>query len=320
MKGCRPLFAFLLLVLLPSTGCLHLSLPKTPRPAEPLPASALSQFVISGDTTFTSSETTIEIQPRYTLLRVELVPAHDSPLTNIYLDYYRLPRDKSPVIVLLPISGGHYEPESIFARYFVRRGFAVLLVRRREFSNQTPTLEAVNAGLKEPVTVNKTVLDWIQTRPELDAERIGLFGISVGGIQGALLASLDQRISAAALGLTGGDLPFVLARSTEKGISKPRAAFLREHNMGLDEFEAGLRKTITCDPILCAQYADPEKILLVLAMCDRVVPFKKGWELRQGMGRPETVLLPTGHYTAALCIPYVERTCLRFFRKHLKTP
>jgi hypothetical protein len=38
------------------------------------------------------------------------------------------------------------------------------------------------------------------------------------------------------------------------------------------------------------------------------------------MGRPETLLLPTGHYTAALMIPYIRDQSLRFFQKKFALP
>jgi hypothetical protein len=56
-------------------------------------------------------------------------------------------------------------------------------------------------------------------------------------------------------------------------------------------------------------------MLLVLACCDRVVPIRKGRELRDRMGRPETIFLPTGHYSALLCLPYLQHESFKFLRK-----
>jgi hypothetical protein len=79
------------------------------------------------------------------------------------------------------------------------------------------------------------------------------------------------------------------------------------------QLEDELRKTITCEPNVVAPKIDPQDALLVLGAFDRVVPFKKGWELRGKMRRPETIILPTGHYSALLCVPYLKRQTLRFF-------
>jgi len=40
-------------------------------------------------------------------------------------------------------------------------------------------------------------VDYLQTRPEVDRERIGCVGLSVGGFRSAHLAALDERIKAA---------------------------------------------------------------------------------------------------------------------------
>jgi len=141
----------------------------------------------------------------------------------------------------------------------------------------------------------------------------------MGGIQTALITALDKRIKAATFGLAAGDVPFVLAHSTERSITRHRAKYLREHQMDLTTFQEQFRKVVTYDPMLLAPYIDSRQVLMVLGMWDTVVPFGKGWELRDKVGRPETVLLPTGHYTALLCVPYVKYRCLRFFRRKLET-
>ena len=64
-----------------------------------------------------------------------------------------------------------------------------------------------------------------------------------------------------------------------------------------------------------ANYVDPKKVLLVLGRYDDVVPYEKGVELKEKMGNPETILLPAGHYTAVLSIPYIKSQSFEFFEK-----
>jgi pimeloyl-ACP methyl ester carboxylesterase len=298
------------------SGCAELPVHTPPRPPRPLAASLAAQFSQCDNLVLRGSRI-VQTKRQYTLRRMELVATNNPAHPTIELDYYNVGASSSPVILLLPISGGDYEAESIFARYFAKRGFAVILVRRRELNTESVTPEAINAWLKDTVIVNKKVLDWIQTRPELDPDRIGLFGISMGSIQGALLAALDPRIQAATLGLAGADLPFVLSHSSEKSIVRDRNRFVSKHAMSLSDFQDALARAITWDPGLLAQYVDPQKMMLVLGVFDTVVPFKKGLELRRKMGYPQTLFVPTGHYTAVLFIPYIEGDCLRFFREHL---
>jgi len=58
----------------------------------------------------------------------------------------------------------------------------------------------VLAGATWPGVVNyddRRVVDYLQTRPDVDAERIGCVGISMGGYRSIYLAALDERIRAA---------------------------------------------------------------------------------------------------------------------------
>ncbi|HZI30921.1 MAG TPA: alpha/beta hydrolase, partial [Candidatus Binatia bacterium] len=203
-----------------------------------------------------------------------------------------------------------------FARYFARHGFAALIAHRwkmpREFE-----LEAVDRWLRVSVEENQMVLDWAASRPELDAGRIGLFGISLGGIRGVLLTAIDPRIKASVLGLTGGDLPAILAHSADRGVKRRREEALGKTGWTLDEFETKLRESITCEPDVFAAHIDPHCVLLVLGVFDHMVPFKQGWELREHLGKPETILLPTGHLTAVLAIPMIQMQSVRFFEARM---
>ena len=315
----KKLLSFVPVPMLLLAGCVHLPPKRAARLPKPLPTCVASEFNAPAARPSKCEETLVKNESRYALRRVELTFDRISATSNITIDYYQVEgrARPSPVIVLLPISGGGYEVESHFARYFAKHGLAVALVHRREVGKQTPKASEIEGWLKQNIACHKRVLDWIETRSELDAHRIGLFGISMGGIQAALLTPLDDRVKAATFGLAAGDLPFVLAHSTEKSIARHRAEFMRAHQMNRAQFQDELRKAITCDPALLAPYVEQQRILLVLGFCDTVVPFDKGWELRGKLGKPETLILPTGHYSALFCIPYVKNRCLHFFRKHL---
>ena len=60
-------------------------------------------------------------------------------------------------------------------------------------------------------------------------------------------------------------------------------------------------------------------VLLILASLDTVVPFKKGEELKQKMGNPETITISAGHYTAVVYIPYIQHQALQFFQERFRT-
>ena len=303
-----------------ATGCYHCGRSVRNTAPPPVPTALAAPFAYPRQTNFVCQEKEIAAKPRYSVKRVEFQITSNLSETNrtIVFDYY-VPAGPGPkpVLLVLPVMGGkHYDLEEIFARYFVRHGLAAIILRRERWS-ETEGIAAIDPMLRQTVIDNKRVIDWIETRPELDAARIGVFGASMGGIKGALLAGLDDRVRAAVLGLAGGDLPYILTETREPGVRKQRERLLRSAHLTPDELQARLKQTITCDPLAFAPYVDPDKVLMFVAVFDTVVPNTRGRELRAAMGKPEMVLLPTGHYTAALCLPYIESQSLKFFQRKL---
>lgn len=235
------------------------------------------------------------------------------------LDYYRPVNttNPAPVIVVLPIIGGGYPLEKFFCSYFARHGMAAVLVRREGLKKVFGRLEEIDDTLRHSAIDARQALDWIETRTELDPARIGMFGISMGGIRAAFLTPLDPRIRAATIALAGGDLPYIITHSTEGGLTRRRKAFLEKSGMSEEQFQEALKPVITCDPMSVASSIDRSRVLLVVAAFDKAVPTRKGLELRRAMGKPETVFVPAGHYTSLLFLPYIKPACLRFFREKL---
>src|SRR5205814_7983443 len=59
----------------------------------------------------------------------------------------------------------------------------------------------------------RRALDYLETVPEVDPKRIGFYGVSMGGILGALAAGLDTRFRAPVLVTAGGDYGAFLENS-----------------------------------------------------------------------------------------------------------
>ena len=280
-----------------------------------------AQFDYAKPKGFRCHEIDLGLQQKYFLKKIELAGlSPDRTNRTLVFDYF-VPQTngKHPVLLILPMLGGSYTLEKYFACYFAKRGFACVIVHREQPPKDSG-LDVLDVLLKQSVLDNRQALDWIETRPELNAQRIGVFGISMGAIKGALLTPLDPRVRAATLGLVGGDIPYILTYTTEHGISRRREAILRDQDLTLLQLHEKLSQGIHCDPKAVAAFVDPKKVLLILGAFDTVVPIKKGLELRKQMGKPETILVPTGHYSAILFLPYIQRQCWKFFEKKLADP
>lgn len=81
------------------------------------------------------------------------------------------------------------------------------------------------------------------------------------------------------------------------------------------EFESILREGCVWEPLDFAETINPKRVNLVLGALDTVVPFEKGMELREALGKPRTTILPTGHYVALLYLKYIESQAFKFFER-----
>jgi 2,6-dihydroxypseudooxynicotine hydrolase len=307
----QPVYALACAVVLAAaSGCVRLPGPASPRAPRPVPPEVAAAFA-SGPARTPAPHRATGVDGVVRLALASPVP--DNPERQLELDVY-LPAGPGPhpVILLLPAARSSYAVEASFARYFAERGHAGAILRRERTAGRGSVIEAIDGRVRRAVIDGRRALDRIATEPALDAGRVGLFGISLGGIEGALLAALEPRIGAAVVGLAGGDLASILMRTTDPSFARQREAWLAETGLDPAGGEDLLRRSLVHDPLAYAPYADPARLLMVIARFDRAVPAEAGWRLRAALGDPETLLLPTGHYTAALTIPWLKPAVLEF--------
>ncbi len=302
------------------TGCAHRALNPEYTGPRPLPEEirrAYSHEKFMGE----YIETVLLKKKNVTIKQIEFLPSHNilTNTHNIRIDYYDVNHtEKKPVVMVLPILGGSNKFAKNFASYFAKKGYAAVIVHRQKQYKRLKEIDTIDLTLRQIVFDHKQVIDWIETRKELDSKRIGVFGISMGGIKSALISSLDYRIRASVIAMAAGNIPYLLAYSSEKGVIKKRKKFMKKQGLTVEAFHSRLKDEITCDPIHFAEFINARNVLLILARFDRVIPYAKGKELREKMGSPETLYLFSGHYTALPYIFYVKWKAYRFFRRSLE--
>ncbi|MBL9088130.1 MAG: prolyl oligopeptidase family serine peptidase [Planctomycetia bacterium] len=226
-----------------------------------------------------------------------------------------------PAIVMSPILGGEALLVSDLALDLASDGYHVLVVRRGELRvDPARGIEQVEDRLAADVSGQVQALDWLLTHPDVDAARVASFGISAGGIQVAMVAGADPRYRAHVIALAGGPLPDVLTTSSEKQLRRLVASGRAQTGLTTDELREALRRAIVTDPVALARHVPPERVLLILADHDTSVPTWTGEQLREALGRPETVVLPWGHYGSILALPLVRQRMRAFLDHHLGRP
>lgn len=285
----------------------------------PLPAKLAARYAYDPPVLHPAS-TEIEARRTFVVRAVRLAPVEpdgtaDTLAKTIRFDYYDVQSETpAPVVLVLPILNGNLHVTRYFARYFAEQGFAALLMDR----DREPipvALQHVEQTMRRNLLDYRRVLDWIATRPELDSRRIGVFGISFGGIDAVVLAALDDRVDAVVAGMAGGDLPYLFVNTSYRSVARQVAREVHRNGLSRDSLEKRLSAEIVTDPMSLAPYVDARDLLMIMTRSDWIIPFEAQQRLRRRLGGPATMVLPTGHRTSVVYFPLLRSSASEFFAK-----
>lgn len=260
---------------------------------------------------------TINEKRRYVVKRVEFPSALNVFGTeNIKVDYYVQKKEGTyPTVLVLPISGGIDFTVTSFAKHFASHGFNCAVVHNRKADlEHTQSADEVEEYFRQNILDNRQVLDYLVEREEVDKDRLGCLGLSLGGIRASMLSGVDERLKCTVIGLAGGSIADITVHSEEKEIKE----HMKELAMmgGTPELvHAELSDKVVTDPIKLAPHIDARNVLMFIAMFDRVVPRTCCDQLWKSCGKPEVVYLPAGHYGSFLFLPYAVCKSLDFFEE-----
>jgi len=121
-------------------------------------------------------------------------------------------KDRRPVVILLHGTGSRKEEFLALMRTLADRGFAAVAIDARHHGARivhgsvneqyfAAMLETYRTGKGRPYLYDTVwdvmrLVDYLETRADVDAARIGVMGISKGGTEAYLAAAVDPRIAA----------------------------------------------------------------------------------------------------------------------------
>jgi dienelactone hydrolase len=164
----------------------------------------------------------------------------------------------------------------------------------------------------------RRTIDVLASRPEIDADRIGVTGISLGGIIAATAAGGEPRINRAALFLAGGDLMKIIHHAREtRPLSKMILSLPPQERSDIEgkisevdplQFAAGLKDK-----------ARQGKVMMFNAAEDEVIPRPCSEKLAAAMEMSDRVvwIQGLGHYTSMAELPRVLKATAEFFAQDL---
>lgn len=226
---------------------------------------------------------------------------------TVHCEYYRPAKPgKYPACVVLHILGGDFPLSRMFAHHLARNGVAALFVKMPYYGERAqPGTKArmISVDPKQTVQgITQAVKDvryataWLAAQEEVDADQLGVFGISLGGIMATLSAEAEPRLSKCCSLLAGGDLARVLRDTNERRIVEARRLWTSKGKT-IDEL-IDLMKTV--DPCTYGKCLHGRKVLMLNAKNDEVIPPECTESLWEACGRPEIHWYNAGHFTAIL--------------------
>jgi len=247
--------------------------------------------------------------------------------------------DKAPLVIMLHGVGDHsVVPCRFLARDLASQGIACLILYLAVHSSRMPKVlrkAMPRLGTDEWFEIYRTsvievrqVADWAGSRPEIDEERLAIFGISLGGFVSAITMGVDERIGAGILFVSGGNSGKI-AQKARSGILQRNyrsseaeyrenqenyASYLAEvAEKGLEEVAAPTSNYLM-DPLTYAHRLRNRQLLMMNAKWDVFIPREATEDFWQGCGQPEIVWFAAGHSSIWFWYPAIKRRMNNFLR------
>jgi hypothetical protein len=169
----------------------------------------------------------------------------------------------------------------------------------------------------------RRLLDWAETRSDVDQSRIGIVGFSMSALVAATLMGNDARISSAVLMMGAAELGDVFASCGNRA-GEVRRHVLENYGWSLGQYRDFFAKLFgPADPVRYRGHYNPEKILMIDASFDDCMPRAARDALWEATGRPERISLPYRHRGAfysitPLGLNFARRKIYRFLDKALE--
>ncbi|WP_329250992.1 alpha/beta hydrolase [Actinoallomurus sp. NBC_01490] len=236
-----------------------------------------------------------------------------------------------------------------FATAFAAAGIAVLTIDYRYLgeSGGLPRQQVLPEAQCDDL---RNALTWLSERPEIDAERIGLWGTSFGGGHVLRVAALDRRVTAVvaqvpAIGLwryfrrsepavrerflastladrlayarTGEPRPLAITadEDTESVLGPTDLDWHRRNEKEHETFHNwiaahSLDRIVPYDPGAFAEDISPIPLLMILAEADTTTPPEVAREIYDRVRKPKQLLELSGGHYDVYDVPSVRDACI----------
>lgn len=232
-----------------------------------------------------------------------------------------------PAVICLPILNGDEDLTAMMCTVLAARGVVAVTFKLPYYGARGPTegrrALAANprlflSALEQAGQEIQRLVDLLQARPEVNPAKVGIAGISLGGIMSATAAGVEPRLQRAVLILAGGDLPAMIHHARETRQLSQMIKKLPETERSQVEQQLRAFDPLTHAPAL-RDRARQGRVLMLNAGQDEVIPRVCTEKLATALGLSDKVVWfdGLGHYTALAELPRALRMMADFFAQDL---
>jgi esterase/lipase len=246
---------------------------------------------------------------------------------------------KLPLVILIHGLGDHSAiPLHVMARQLSNKGMHCFVLylpfhsRRlpKEMKKRSPnfTQEEWFDGYRIAITDVRQIIDWAETREEIDSSKIAVVGFSLGSIVSSIAMGVDNRIKAGIFIACGGNSAkiqkfsrfakfrkqYQFEEKDYQDYQSSYAQYLKDIlTAGWEKIEPA-RQNFLIDPLTYAHLLKERPVLMLNAQWDEFFPRETSIELRNACGVGEQYWFPTGHPTIWLFYPSIAGRIYRFLQ------
>lgn len=219
----------------------------------------------------------------------------------IYLPDTATAKHPAPCLILLHGLGGNKEMMTPLAQFLAGAGYASLMIdeagqgeRNTAGANVFPTFASeqdlvkslVESGIATVVDLRRGI-DYLQSRPDIAKDKIGLIGFSLGALEGTILAGVDERVRAVALVSGEGNLGEILTEQARDNQSLGGHYQTLLAGTSADQLEDQLAPV---EPLNFVGHIAPHPLLMEHGKLDKIIPPANAQALYDTAGQPKQIV------------------------------
>ncbi len=243
----------------------------------------------------------------YTVWQVTFPSPYKSPVkqnNTVWCEYFKskkLGQSPKPAVIVLHYLQNDFTVPRVICHLLASQGIDAMLVKMAYYGQRRPkNFDKKQKLMSNPdnlvQAVTQSVMDirraaeFLSSQSDVDKNKIGICGISLGALVGALTIGVDGHFDKAVLVIGGGDLVgIVKAHSSEVKLMNE---YMKKNNITEQKLRAILKPI---EPLTYIHRARQTRVLMLNASGDKVIPHKCTMKLANKLDNPKLIWYNVDH-------------------------